>query len=663
MANSRKSAPKKGASAKRATKTKAAKDERGLLRRLFGGLFYWGAVAGIWGVVILGGVLAFYAYDLPDVDQAFAETRKPSVTVVAADGTELATVGDVYGTAVSVHDVPPHLPQAIMAIEDRRFRDHIGLDPLGLARAMWANVQAGRVVQGGSTITQQVAKNLFLTPDRTIKRKVQELLLALWLESKFTKDEIMTVYLNRVYLGAGAYGVDAAARRYFNIPASKLSTYQSALLAGLLKAPSRLNPIADNAAADARARVVLSSMVAAGYLTSAEVEKAKTRKQRYVASTRGGGARYFVDWVLDQVPDFVSAEQDLMVYTTFDSGLQRSAERALIKGLDADKEVGQGAVVVMSPDGAVRAMVGGRSYARSQFNRATQARRQPGSAFKPVVYLAGLEAGLKPDTVMDDAPISINGWSPKNFSGTYAGPMRLEDALANSVNSIAVRTAEYAGWGNVAKTAARLGIRSDIPAHPSIALGAAEVSLLEMTSVYAVFANGGDGVFPHAIERIETRDGTVLYQRAGGGPGQVVKPAAARAMSRMLEGVLLHGTGHNAVIDRPAAGKTGTSQNHRDGWFIGYTANTVTGVWLGNDDGRAAGHLTGGGIPATVWQQVMRAAESDLPVMALYDEPANDVRTASGSIDRSDSNDLPQIEGDKFLSWISDFFKTSKDGG
>lgn len=663
MAQSQKTAPKKAAAKKRASRSKAKSSDRGLLRRFFGGLFYWGAVAGVWGVIIVGGILAYYAYDLPAVDQAFTETRKPSVTVVAANGRELATIGDVYGTAVSVHDVPPHLPQAIMAIEDRRFYDHFGVDPIGLARAMWANIQAGRVVQGGSTITQQVAKNLFLTPDRTIKRKIQELLLALWLESKFTKDEIMTVYLNRVYLGSGAYGVDAAARRYFSQGAAKISTYQSALLAGLLKAPSRLNPIADSKAADARARVVLSSMVAAGYLSQVEADQAKTQKQRYIANARGGGARYFVDWVLDQVPDFVSAEGDLVVYTTLDPKLQRAAERALIKGLDADKSVGQGAVVAMDPNGAVQAMVGGRSYTRSQFNRATQARRQPGSAFKPVVFLAGLEAGLKPSSELDDAPITINGWSPKNFSGTYAGPMRLDDALAKSINSVAVRAAQHAGMGNVAKTAARLGIKSTVPSHPSVALGAAEVSLLEMTSVYAVFANGGYGVWPHAIDRIETRSGEVLYERAGGGPGQVVKPRHVSAMSSMLEGVLQTGTGQKAALDRPAAGKTGTSQNHRDGWFIGYTANTVTGVWLGNDDGRAAGKLTGGGIPATIWKQVMNVAEADQPVMALYRPPDGEMVKTASRIDRSDSSDIPEVDGSNILSWISDFFSSGKDGG
>lgn len=660
MAKSPKSAPKKRAARKHAPVKKAA-PTHGLFRRVFGGLFYWGVVVGIWGVILGAGVLAYYAYDLPDVDQAFAETRKPTVTVLATDGTEIATVGDVYGAAVGIHDVPPHLPQAIMAIEDRRFRDHIGLDPLGLARAMWANVKAGRIVQGGSTITQQVAKNLFLTPDRTIKRKVQEVLLALWLESRFSKDEIMTVYLNRVYLGSGAYGVDAAARKYFNIPARDLSTYQSALIAGLLKAPSRLNPIANAKAADDRARVVLSSMVAAGYLSADEAAKAKSEKNRFVARARGGGARYFVDWVLNQVPDYVSAERDVIVRTTFAPKLQRAAERALIAALDHEKAVKQGAVVVMSPTGAVEAMVGGRSYARSQFNRATQARRQPGSAFKPVVYLAGLEAGLRPDTLMEDAPITISGWSPKNFSGTYEGPMRLDQALARSVNTVAVRTAEYAGWGNVAKMAHRLGIRSDVPVHPSIALGAAEVSLLEMTSVYAVFANGGQGVWPYAIDKITTRDGDVLYERAGGGPGQVVEAKYAGEINRMLAGVIQVGTGKHAALDRPAAGKTGTSQNHRDGWFIGYTSNTVTGVWLGNDDGRPAGRLTGGGAPAKAWHSVMMSAEADQPVLALYDGPAG-TSAAKHYGNRSDSSDIPQVDGDKILSWISDFFK-SDDGG
>lgn len=627
--------------------------QRGRFRRIFGGLLYWGAVASVWGVIAVVGVLAYYAYDLPDVDGAFNETRKPSVTVLAADGAELATVGDVYGTAVSVLDVPAHLPQAIMAIEDRRFRDHIGLDPVGLARAMWANVRAARIVQGGSTITQQVAKNLFLTPERTVKRKVQEVLLALWLESRFSKDEIMTVYLNRVYLGNGAYGVDAAARRYFGVPASALSTYQSALIAGLLKAPSRLNPIASPEAADARARVVLSSMVAAGFLSAADAERAHTEKRRDVAGGRGGGSRYFVDWVLDQVPDYVTAEQDIVVRTTLASGTQRAAEQAMSDALDADRSVSQGAMVVMSPDGAVRAMVGGRSYGRSQFNRATQAQRQPGSAFKPIVYLAALEAGLEPDSVLDDAPVTINGWSPGNFSDTYLGPIRLEDALANSINTVAVRAAQYAGWGNVAKTARRLGINSDVQPHPSIALGSAEVSLLEMTAVYAVFANGGTGVWPYAIEEISDRGGRVLYRRAGDGPDRVVERRHARDMSRMLSRVIAEGTGRRAALDRPAAGKTGTSQEHRDGWFIGYTAGTVAGVWMGNDDGSPAGGLTGGGAPAEIWRSVMTAAEAGRPALALYEPEKPRERYGER---RDGLADIPEIEGDRFLSWLSGLF-------
>lgn len=610
MAKSGKPARKKTSGPRRANR-------QGRLRRAVAGLLYWSAVACVWGVIALGGILVFYAYDLPDVDVAFAETRRPSVTVLAADGTELATVGDLYGAAVSVHDIPVHVVQAVMATEDRRFRDHFGLDPVGLVRALWVNIRAGRVVQGGSTITQQVAKNLFLTPERTIRRKIQELLLALWLESKFSKDEIMTVYLNRVYFGQGTYGIDAAARRYFDVPPQSLSTYQAALLAGLLKAPSLLNPISDRKAADVRARVVLDSMVAAGYLRDADAEKACVQKVNYVASARGAGARYFVDWVFGQVPDFVTISQDIIVETTFDPSLQRLAEQALVRTLDADPMVSQGAIVVMSPTGAVYAMVGGRSYAASQFNRATQARRQPGSAFKPVVYLAGLEAGLRPETVLDDAPIEISDWSPGNFSNTYAGPVRLDDALARSLNTVAVRVAERVGWNKIAKTARRLGITTQMASHPSIALGSAEVSLIDMTAVYAVFANGGNGVWPYAIEAVTTRDGKTIYHRTGGGPGRVVAPAHVVDMSRMLTRVINTGTGQEARLDRPAAGKTGTSQQHRDGWFVGYTAHTVAGVWMGNDNGSSAGKLTGGGAPATVWRAVMRAAEKDRPVLAL----------------------------------------------
>ena len=588
--------------------------------RLFAFCAKWTAVAAVWGVIALVGVVAWYAYDLPDVNSALSATRQPSVTVLAADGSTLAATGRIHGAAVHLNQLPPALPQAVLATEDRRFYDHFGLDLIGLARAAYANARAGRIVQGGSTITQQVAKNLFLSPDRTIRRKVQEVLLALWLEHKFTKDQILSVYLNRVYLGSGTFGVDAASRKFFGHPAVELTIYESAMLAGLLKAPSRYNPVSDPKKARNRADLVLANMQSAGYLNAEGVRLAK--KGFYRPAARAGGAsRYFVDWVLERVSGFVSpGNRDLIVTTTLDPVLQRHAEtkiEAALAGAGKKQGVSQAALVAMSPDGAVRAMVGGRNYAKSQFNRATQARRQPGSAFKPLVYLAGLEAGLSPQSIVADAPVAIDGWKPKNFNGKYAGNMTVADALAKSVNTIAVRVAAKAGYASVVDVARRLGVTSDLEPTPAIALGVGGTTLTELTAAYAVFANGGDGVWPYGIEEIRDRADNIVYRRQGSGPGRVIDPAPAAAMNGMLARVIAEGTGRKARIGRPAAGKTGTSQNHRDAWFVGFTADLVAGIWMGNDDERATRKVTGGGLPAQTWGAYMTAAHKGIAAKPL----------------------------------------------
>lgn len=612
--------PKPARGRKKAARPAAPRKARRPLGRALGFLVKWTMVAVVWGVVAVGGVAAFYAYDLPDVDTALEATRQPTVTFLAADGSTLATVGDVYGSLVRLADLPPALPQAVLATEDRRFYSHFGIDLIGLARATYVNLRAGRVVQGGSTITQQVAKNLFLTPERSLKRKAQEVLLALWLEHRFSKDQILTLYLNRVYLGAGTYGVDAASRRYFGHPARQLTTYESAMLAGLLKAPSRYNPANDPAKANERTAQILDNMIDAGYLTEAEAARAAKERHRTVA-TGGPRARYFLDWVLEQVSGFVApGDRDLVVRTTLDPRLQELAERDVRDALDGPGrklDVSQAALLAMAPDGAVRAMVGGRDYGDSQFNRATQALRQPGSAFKPIVYLAGLEAGLTPASRMVDAPVTIDGWSPHNFEGRYEGEMSLAAALAHSVNTVAVRVAQRAGPAAVVKVARRLGITSDLENSLGLALGTSELTVNELTSAFAVFANDGRGVWSYGIQEIRDSRGTVLYRRSGTGPGQVVPPAEVGEINRMLADVLSEGTGKAAALDRPAAGKTGTSQNFRDAWFVGYTANLVTGVWMGNDDGTPMRRVTGGGLPARTWQAFMAAAHQGVPVLPL----------------------------------------------
>lgn len=584
-------------------------------------LVRWGLTAAVWAVVIGLGVLAWFAYDLPRVDDVDIITRRPGVTVVAADGTQLASFGDVYGAVVTVHDVPPYLPQAILATEDRRFYDHFGLDVFGLARAMVVNLRAGRVVQGGSTITQQVAKNLFLTHDRTIKRKVQEVLLALWLEQRFTKDQILTIYLNRVYLGAGVYGMEAAAQRYFGTSARNVGLWQAAVLGGLMKAPSRYNPIANPDLAASRAREVLQNMVEAGWL---EARFAREAAQGLTVEglRRSTPGRHFADWVMDSLDGYVgSVTQDLTVVTTLDPRVQAAAETAVAQALaeeGAALKVSQAAAVVLAPDGAVRAMVGGRDYGTSQFNRAVQALRQPGSAFKPFVFAAAMEAGLTPDTLLPDAPVTVGTWSPENFTGRYLGPITLTRGLAESVNTVAVRAAQEAGVDRVRRLATRFGITTPIADDLSIALGTSETTLLDVAGAYVPFANGGWGVVPHGISEIRTRDGQVLYRRAGGGLGRVADPALIMDMNRMLRAVVTTGTGRAAALPgREVAGKSGTSQNNRDAWFVGFTGNAVAAVWMGNDNGSPTANVTGGGLPAKTFRRIMEAAEAGQPPRPL----------------------------------------------
>ncbi|MGQ9368092.1 transglycosylase domain-containing protein [Azospirillum sp. ST 5-10] len=546
--------------------------------------------------------------------------RRPTVTVLAADGTQFARFGDLQGSVASVDELPRHLVDAVLAIEDRRFRYHFGVDPIGLARAFYTNWRSGRVVQGGSTITQQLAKNLFLTPERSLKRKVQEAMLALWLEYRFTKDEILTAYLNRVYLGAGAFGVEAAARTYFGKPASQVDLHEAAILAGLLKAPSRFAPTANPDEAEERARVVLAAMEDAGFLT-AEERRAALSAPPVPRAKPGGDGRYFADWVTELVPGFVGAGHgDVVVRTTIDLQLQRAAEQRLadvLNGPGAAAGVGQGAVVAMTADGAVRALVGGRDYDASEFNRATQALRQPGSAFKPFVYLAALEAGWTPDSTVEDAPVRVGNWAPGNYENKYRGTITVAQGLAYSSNAVTVRLIDRTGVERVRRLASRLGIGAPLTHDLSLALGTSEVTPLELTAAYAGIANHGVPVLPYAITEIRDRRGAVLYRRQGGGAGPVVDPANAARLTRMMAGVLEYGTGKSARLDRPAAGKTGTTQDNRDAWFVGFTGDLVAGVWLGNDDNAQMKRVTGGTLPAKLWQAFMTDAHQGLPPRPL----------------------------------------------
>jgi penicillin-binding protein 1A len=585
---------------------------------------YWGAVAGLWLMLGLMGVLAYYAAGLPSTNVLWRQQAGPSIMLVDAAGQTLATRGAAYGDDLKLKDMSPYLPLAVLAAEDRRFYTHWGIDVFGIMRAAFTNMEEGHVVQGGSTLTQQLAKNAFLSPERTFKRKLQEALLAMWLEWRFSKDEILTLYLNRVYLGAGTYGVEAAARRYFDKPAKALTLPESAIIAALLKAPSRYAPTNDPQAAIKRAGIVLNAMVESGFVNMEQRKAAHEDRIAFARGTKSQGAQYFVDWVLDTLPSFIGpAKGELIVETTLHLPFQRAAEHAVADALEKDGEkrnAGQGALIAIDHTGAIRAMVGGRAYETAPFNRAVDAQRQPGSAFKPFVYLAALEHGRTPQSTVLDAPISFASWHPGNFEPGFKGAVPLETALALSLNTAAVRLGQSVGREAVIAAARRLGITSPIPNNYSIFLGSADVNLLELTGAYVPFATGGEAPVVYAIRRVLRRDGKILYKHPETGTARVIAPENAGAMNAMLSSVIDWGTGRAAKLEgRACAGKTGTSSDYRDAWFIGYTADLVTGVWVGNDNNAPMAKVTGGSLPAEIWHGFMSKAASAYPARPLPD--------------------------------------------
>ncbi|WP_213771994.1 penicillin-binding protein 1A [Bradyrhizobium sp. dw_78] len=585
-------------------------------------LFYWGVVLGLWAAIAVVGVVVWVGAHLPPIQSLEIPKRPPTIQIVGLDGSALATRGEMAGANVALKDLPPYLPKAFIAIEDRRFYSHYGVDPWGILRAAVANLLHHGVSQGGSTLTQQLAKNLFLTQERTVQRKLQEAELAIWLERKHSKNEILELYLNRVYFGSGAYGVEAAAQRYFGKSAKNVTLAEAAMLAGLVKSPSRLAPNRNPEGAEKRAQTVLATMAEAGFITEAQAQAASAHPAYTVKPAGAGTINYVADWIGEVLDDLVGQiDEDIVVETSIDPKLQSIAEADVIDELAAKSvkfNVSQGALVAMTPDGAVRAMVGGRNYAESQFNRAVTAKRQPGSAFKPFVYLTAIEAGLTPDTVRQDAPVNVKGWKPENFEHEYLGPVTLTQALSMSLNTVAVRLVMEVGASNVVRTAHRLGIASRLDPNASIALGTSEVSLTELVGAYVPFANGGQGITPHVVLKIRTTGGKLLYARQPDQLGQVIDPRNVEMMNTMMEETLLSGTARKGEIPGwTAAGKTGTSQDFRDAWFIGYTANLITGVWLGNDDNSPTKKATGGGLPVEVWTRFMRAAHQGVPVATL----------------------------------------------
>jgi len=588
----------------------------------FGRFVYWSFVAALWVVIAgIGGAVWIGAH-LPPIQSLEIPKRPPLIQLVGIDGRVLTTRGDGPGAALSLKELPPYLPKAFIAIEDRRFYSHHGVDPMGIGRAVLANVMHRGLSQGGSTITQQLAKNLFLTQERTLNRKVQEAVLAIWLERKFSKAEILELYLNRVYFGAGAYGVEAAAQRYFGKSARQVTLAEAAMLAGLVKSPSRLAPTRNPDGAERRAQLVLAAMDDEHFITDNMAKIALAHPAHVTPQAGASSVNYVADWIMDVLNDLVGrVDEDIVIETSIDPVLQATAEKALVDEL-AQKGgkfgVTQGAVVTMTPDGTVRALVGGRDYAESQFNRAVAAKRQPGSAFKPFVYLTAIERGLTPDSLREDKPIAIKGWKPENYSREYFGQVTLTQALAMSLNTVSVRLTLEFGPTAVVKTAYRLGIASKLEPNASIGLGTSEVSVIELVGAYATFANGGLAVAPHVVERVRTPAGRVLYRRDPQSLGRVVDGHYVAMMNQMMRETLLTGTAKKAELPGwPAAGKTGTSQDFRDAWFVGYTSQYVTGVWLGNDDSSPTHKSTGSGLPVEIWSRVMKTAHQGIPVAGL----------------------------------------------
>jgi penicillin-binding protein 1A len=619
--------PAETASRPKSEKAGRPRKRRGRKRRggdrwTIGRVTYWSAVVGLWLVIAaLGGAVWIGAHQ-PPIQSLEITKRPPTIKIVDIQGHLLATRGDMGGAAVPLKDLPRYVPQAFVAIEDRRFYSHHGVDPIGIARAIVANILHRGVSQGGSTLTQQLAKNLFLTQERTLSRKVQEVGLALWLEHKYSKDQILDLYLNRVYFGAGAYGIEAAAQRYFSKPATKLTVAEAATLAGLVRSPTRLAPSRNPDGAEKRAQVVLAAMSDMKFITDDTAKLALMHPAHAVKPPGAGSVGYVADWVMDVLDDLIGrVDQDIVVETSIDPTLQMAAETALTDELSrngAKAGVGQGALVAMSPDGAVRALVGGKNYAESQFNRAVAAKRQPGSAFKPFVYLTAIERGLAPDTIREDKPIAVKGWKPENYSHQYFGPVSLTKALAMSLNTVSVRLTLEFGPTAVMRTAHRLGIASKLEPNASLALGTSEVSLLELVGAYASFANGGNAASPHVVERVRLAGGKLLYQRTTSSLGRIIDARYAGMMNTMMQETLLTGTARKAELPGwQAAGKTGTSQDYRDAWFIGYTGHLVTGVWLGNDDSSPTKKATGGGLPVEIWTRFMKPAHQGVPVVGL----------------------------------------------
>ena len=573
----------------------------------------WLLAIAVLGLVLLGIAVAVAMASLPDYAQL---TRRNDlgqmIRVRAADGSVLVSLGPSFGRWLRYDEIPPTMRSAMIAVEDKRFRSHIGVDPIGIARSLKVRLQTGHFTQGGSTITQQLARNIFLTNNRTFGRKIKEAILSLAIERKFSKDQILELYLNRVYFGGGAYGIDAASRTFFGHGADRLSLGEAAIIAGLVKAPSNYSPTADVNAARGRAGVVLNSMVENGFINASAAASVDPAQIKVQASAKQNSVRYFTDWALPQLDTLIDVTSDpIDVWTTLDPGMQEAGDRAINGNAPAGA---QGALVSIDHDGAVRAMIGGRDYVTSIYNRATQAQRQPGSAFKLFVYLSALEAGKKPTDVIVDEPFEVDGWKPRNSTRSFAGPVTLREAFSRSINTISAKIGAELGFGTIADMAHRFGVGTNISTYPSMVLGTSDVRLIDMTRAFASVSNRGVSVMPYAIRKVVAADGRLLYQHEPTEERVLVAPWVAAGMTDLLQSAVLSGTGRAAQIGRPVAGKTGTTTSNKDGWFVGFSSGLTTGVWMGRDDARPIAGLQGGTAPARAFASFMKVAVANRPI-------------------------------------------------
>jgi penicillin-binding protein 1A len=571
-----------------------------------------GIGAALLGLLVVGIFVAVARGEISSFEDLKSSPNGQMIRVRAIDGTVIQTLGPSYGRWIPVRELPKEMKDAMVAVEDRRFYMHPGVDPIGITRSFWVRVQRGHWAQGGSTITQQLARTVYLNNNREFGRKIREIILAMAMETKFSKDQILELYLNKVYFGGGAFGVDSASRKFFDHGAEELDLAESAIIAGLVKAPSRYSPTADAKAAIGRAGVVVEVMQDAGMITAEQAASVKPAKVKLASQKPQDSVRYFTDWALPQLDSLIDeTEKPIDVWTTLDLGMQRTATAAIIANVPRGT---QGALVSIDRDGAVRAMVGGTDYATSNYNRAVTALRQPGSSWKIFVYLAAIEAGFRPEDKVVDEPVTINGWSPKNSGGNYAGEMTLRTAFAYSKNTVAAKIGEEVGTSSIANMARRFGITTPISTTPAMVLGSSETRVIDMTRAFASVAARGRSITPYGISKVTTIDGDVIYRHKASGGTQLVEPYVAAGVTDLMQSAVATGTGRAAQIGRPVAGKTGTTSSNKDGWFLGFSSGLTTGVWMGRDNARAVGNLQGGTAPANAWAAFMRVATAKRPV-------------------------------------------------